>query len=121
MSDTHSLFRILAGDLRRHLLVLLCETESLRVPEDLRRRSTAQAQVSQQAEVSADASRATDRLAISLQQNHLPQLEDHGFVEWDRETNTVSRGDSFDEVEPTLRMLLANADDLPADFFSLDR
>jgi hypothetical protein len=120
MSDTYSLFSILASDLRRHLLVLLCETESLRVPEDLRRRSTAQAQVSQQDGVPADASRATDGLAISLQQNHLPQLEDHGYVEWDRETDTVSRGDAFDEVEPTLRTLLANADDLPADFFTFD-
>jgi hypothetical protein len=120
MSDTHSLFRILASDIRRHLLILLCETESLRVPEDLRRRSTAQEQVSQQAGVSTDASRTTDRLAISLQQNHLPQLADHGYVEWDRETGTVSRGDAFDEVEPTLRTLLANADDLPADFLTFD-
>jgi hypothetical protein len=120
MSDTCSLFRILAGDLRRHLLVLLCETESLRVPEDLRRRSTTQTQTSQQAGLSGDPPRSTDRLAISLQQNHLPQLEDHGYVEWDRETNTVSRGDSFDEIEPTLRTLLANADDLPADFFTFD-
>lgn len=119
MSDTRSLFRMLADDLRRHVLVLLCETDSLRVPEDLHRRSTAQTQAIPDAGLSADAARSTDRLAVALQQNHLPQLEDHGYVEWDREADTVSRGDSFDEVEPTLRMLLANADDLPADFLTL--
>jgi len=120
MSDTSGLFRVLAGDLRRHLLVLLCETDTLRVPEDLRRRSAGQVQASGQTGLSAEATRATDELEIALQQNHLPQLEDYGYVEWDREAGTVSRGDSFEEVEPTLRMLLANADDLPADFFTFD-
>lgn len=36
---------------------------------------------------------------------HLPKLDEAGYVDWDREANTVTRGPKFHEVEPLLRLL----------------
>lgn len=36
---------------------------------------------------------------IELYHVHLPKLAEEGFIEWDRDTKTVRRGDSFDDVE----------------------
>lgn len=54
---------------------------------------------------------------MELSHVHLPKLEDSGLIEWDSEAGTVSRGPAFEEVEPVLRLLAANADRLPGDLF----
>ena len=38
---------------------------------------------------------------------HLPILDDHGFVEWNRRANEVSRGPRFEEFEQFLDTELA--------------
>ena len=50
----------------------------------------------------AESDRQTAR--VRLRHVHLPKLEQAGYVEWDRETTTVSRGENFDEVAPLVRL-----------------
>lgn len=44
---------------------------------------------------------------VSLRHRHLPKLADVGYVEWDPEAGTISRGPRFAEVEPLVRLLWA--------------
>ena len=39
---------------------------------------------------------------IALYHNHLPKLDDTGFIDWDREQGTVAKGPRFDEARPLL-------------------
>ena len=39
----------------------------------------------------ADRTDDRDRILLSLHHNHLPRLDDHGIIEYDHETKTVSR------------------------------
>lgn len=43
-----------------------------------------------------------ERLNIEIRHNHLPKLDDAGFVDWDRETDTVARGTRFEELSSLL-------------------
>ena len=54
-----------------------------------------------------------ESLQIQMTHTHLPKLEDAGFIEWDRETNTVRKGPRFDEVQPLLELMHNHADELP--------
>lgn len=45
-----------------------------------------------------------------LVENHLPKLEEAGYIEWDRESGTISKGPRFDEIEPILELM---GDDQP--------
>ena len=47
------------------------------------------------------------RSCVEVHHVHLPILDDHGFVEWNRTTNEVCRGPRFDELEPFLDPELA--------------
>lgn len=58
---------------------------------------------------------AVDR-PVSMRHVHLPKLEDLGFIDWDRRTHEVRQGPRFDEIEPLLDVLVANQDELPADW-----
>lgn len=49
-----------------------------------------------------------DLSAISMQHVHLPMLEDCGYIEWDKESQSVSKGPQFDELEPLLTVLEEN-------------
>jgi len=40
-----------------------------------------------------------------LVENHLPKLEEAGYIEWDRESGTISKGPRFDEIEPILELM----------------
>ncbi|WP_231189287.1 transcriptional regulator [Haladaptatus sp. DYF46] len=51
---------------------------------------------------------------IAMQHIHLPKLADHGFIDWDQETQRVTKGPQFDEIEPLLTVLSENQDVLPA-------
>lgn len=62
--------------------------------------------------------RGTDTrdLKISMHHVHLPKLESLGLVRTDRERQHVGRGPNFEEIEPLLRILDENRDELPADW-----
>lgn len=57
-----------------------------------------------------------NRFKLELYQIHLPKLVDAGYIEWNRDAETISRGQEFEAIEPTLEMLLDNEDDLPDDW-----
>lgn len=56
-----------------------------------------------------------DETAIetALVHNHLPKLEEFGYITWDQDDGTISKGPNWDEIEPVLGLLVANADELP--------
>lgn len=110
MLDTGELFELLAVDIRRRLLVLLCETDSVNVPEGLHTRGRTQVQHTTDQNSSPP---TTDEFEPMLYYNHLPKLESQGLVEWDTDGQTVSRGPAFEEIEPVIRTLVANADTFP--------
>lgn len=51
----------------------------------------------------------TDRIEQELKQVHLPMLEKAGYVEWDRETGTISKGPNFDELDDLFESLSEDA------------
>lgn len=55
-------------------------------------------------------------VAIELRHTHLPKLDEAGYIEWDPETGTISKGPRFEEVEPLLDLLEEHADELPSDW-----
>ena len=57
-----------------------------------------------------------DDVEHDLIANHLPELEKAGFIEWDRETGTISKGPRFDEIEPVLELIENHPDELPPDW-----
>lgn len=57
-----------------------------------------------------------DASLTSLHHFHLPKLVASEFVEWDRRTGTVTSGLRYDEIAPLVELLIANEDELPADW-----
>jgi hypothetical protein len=53
---------------------------------------------------------------IQLVHNHLPKLDDAGYITWDRDTGNISKGPRFDEIEPLLELIENHADELPPDW-----
>lgn len=53
---------------------------------------------------------------VKLIHHHLPKLTDSGFVDWDREHRTVTRGPRFDEIAPLIELMVSHRDELPADW-----
>ncbi|WP_254543086.1 DUF7344 domain-containing protein [Halomarina pelagica] len=51
-----------------------------------------------------------------LRHVHLPKLAAAGFVAWDRERGTIGPGPHFREIEPAIRLLHDNRDELPDDW-----
>lgn len=54
-----------------------------------------------------------ENLEFDLVHNHLPKLEEAGYIEWDRDTGEISRGPRFDEIEPILELIENHPDELP--------
>ena len=92
-------FRALANDHRRRLLLALLEhnpQEEVTVPED----------------IPLD-SEEVEILRSELYHRHLPLLEELGFIEWNRETQTVVKGPQFSEIRPLLELVDRHRDELP--------
>ena len=53
-----------------------------------------------------------------MKHTHIPKLADMGFVEWDRETGTLSKGTNWSEIEPLLELLRDNRDELPEEWLT---
>jgi hypothetical protein len=54
-----------------------------------------------------------DSLEIAMTHTHLPKLEEHGFIEWDRKTNAIRQGPRFEEIQPLLKLMQNHTDELP--------
>ena len=54
-----------------------------------------------------------ETLRIHMTHMHLPKLEEAGFIEWDRDTNSIRQGSLFDEIRPLLELMQNHANELP--------
>lgn len=45
--------------------------------------------------------------------NHLPKLEELGYISWNRETGAISTGPNWSEIKPLLELLDRHEDELP--------
>lgn len=72
------------------------DAEPLRFPEDV-----------------VAAVNATGPPAVELLHVHLPKLSRAGYVAWDDEDGTVSRGPAFGSVRPLLELMAEHPDALP--------
>jgi hypothetical protein len=118
VTDTPTLFELLAADRRRQVLLLLAETDSLRVPDGLLTRSRVLAEGSTGGASGGPAlpeDGAPKGLEVQLFHEHLPKLEEEGLIEWDREAGTVSRGPAFGSVRAALELVADNRDAFPTD------
>lgn len=52
-------------------------------------------------------------LLTSLHHVDLPKLEEMGFIEWDRQSGTITRGPQFDTIEPIVDLMIRHENDLP--------
>lgn len=53
---------------------------------------------------------------LDFQYYHLPELEEKGFVEYDRDGAVVTRGPNFGEIEPLVTLIEEHRDELPDDW-----
>lgn len=53
---------------------------------------------------------------LELKHSHLPKLAEVGFIEWNRESGTLSKGPKWDEIAPLLEVLDDHRDELPDDW-----
>jgi hypothetical protein len=51
-------------------------------------------------------------IELSLYHNHLPKLSQTGFINWNRETDTISRGPQFEKIEHILDLLVERREKL---------
>ena len=118
MPDTSKSFELLADDIRRRVLILLCDTNEIRVPEAIQARSQAIPSPANGTALQGDsAGRQYQAVDLHLHHTHLPKLEAEDLITWDREQQLVSRGPAFEEIEPLLHLLAANPHMLPGDLF----
>jgi len=114
MTDTGGLFEVLSNEYRRRILVILCQQETVGIPDGVVVRGGAEPQMAQQSDDFVQSEKpASQSFEIELTHVHLPKLEEAGYIEWDREAQTASRGPAFEEIEPALRVLAQNEPALP--------
>lgn len=93
-SMNDQIFDALANEHRRRLLLaLLHENPQDAIVESLPRDGDA-----------GDAN-PEQRHRIQMYHAHLPKLEDDGFIEWNEDTNEVTKGPQFDEIRPLLHFV----------------
>ena len=54
-----------------------------------------------------------ERRRIGMLHIHLPKLDDMGIIRWDRESKELSKGPQWGDLEPLLRWMDENRDELP--------
>lgn len=55
---------------------------------------------------------------VQLLHVHLPKLDDMGYIVWDRDHGNIVKGPNWEEIEPVIRLLSDNRDEIPVDTFS---
>lgn len=58
---------------------------------------------------------------IRLVHVDLPKLEDYGFIDWDRDSQTIRPGENWEDIETVLKLLLDGRERLPFDLLSTCR
>lgn len=96
----NSVFRALENRYRRQLLVALSEEN----PQDDDDRDPLDIVAPRD---------EPDALETELVHRHLPMLEEAGYIEWDRENNTIRRGPRRDEIGPIVELIRNHRDELP--------
>ena len=99
----NTMFDVLRHGIRRHILVELADHNP-----------RTEAEFEAEAFV-ADAGNP-DSVNIELHHIHLPNLADAGFINWDAQTETITRGPRFSEIEPVLETFDDYQDSLPGDW-----
>ena len=95
----NAVFKALQNRYRRRLLVRLLEhnpQDPVDLPDDVH-----------------TGEKQRELLVAELFHSHLPQLEELGFIGWERETNDVVKGPKFDEIRPLLELIRDHGDELP--------
>jgi len=49
--------------------------------------------------------RKSDDLDMAISHTHLPKLERMGFIEWNKQTDEISKGPKWDETAPVLTLM----------------
>lgn len=100
---TDDLFVALSNRYRRQLLAALLKHDA----------QTERAVPEQRSQREAD----REHVQLKMRYTHLPKLEDMGFVDWNQETGTITRGPQFDAIRPYLQAIYDNHAQLPAEWF----
>ncbi|WP_420028725.1 DUF7344 domain-containing protein [Halorussus caseinilyticus] len=101
------LFEILSHEYRRRILMAVAQ-HNPQDEDDITSESIADGH--------EEDSDALDLLHQQLYHTHLPKLADTGFINWDRDTGTITRGSRFEEIRPLLRLMHDHQDELPDDW-----
>lgn len=96
-ADVDDVLPILRSHQRRAILLLLQEDD-----------------VVDETSVIARGNKDIEQVKSELVENHLPKLEEAGFIDWDREEGTITKGPRFDEIEPLIEQIQNRDDELPA-------
>jgi DNA-binding transcriptional ArsR family regulator len=59
----------------------------------------------------------SDDIEVQLFHVHLPKLDSMGYIESEKEHGTIVKGPNWKEIEPVVRLLSENRNQLPADTF----
>jgi len=92
-----STFHALADEQRRALLLSLLESN----PQD---------QGFESLTGDAALAEAERRTQVAMYHNHLPQLEDYGYLEWNKDAQEVVEGPRFEEIRPLLEWIDGQAE-----------
>ena len=81
----------------------MSDTYRQRVLQELHSRGSAELPLVMPEDVASEME-DLDRLSVILHHTHLPKLDQLGFIEYDPNSQTVVRGQRFDELRPVLRL-----------------
>lgn len=100
------LFEMLSHRYRRRVLVAVAEHDPR--DDDISEESVADGQT--------EGDETLEDVVLQFHHVHLPKLEAAGFIEWDRDSGTITRGPRFEEIEPLLGLIRDRRDELPDDW-----
>lgn len=101
--DLDEVFRTLSHPVRRRILVAIKEDN----PRDREEFET----------VEYRPAGATDETSsVELHHVHLPRLDAADFIDWNRRTGEVTRGEHFEDIRPLLELMDDHRDELPDDW-----
>jgi hypothetical protein len=56
---------------------------------------------------------ADETVETTLSHIHLPKLEERGYIEWDREAGTISKGPNWERIAPLIQLIQDHRGELP--------